>query len=1409
MFAELELLALLESDPPSNHVVAEEDGQHPIVEVQEPEQARVEQEPHDRPDGAIDQLDVDRDAELDDLQMLVQLGANPKHKHQQRSWDLLNHARAAKKQKSLEQQVSTLKAVVAAEKAKLITVAAEYPLVAKTLGLSRDPGVGEERAKHLCRLAFMPSLKGNISCRNKQNRACAVVSRVLQAELDRYSEVFFGPVVEELAGDAAPACDAPAVRPLSVKLLGWEWDETSQRLQALRKGALRGERKPLHQVSVQVMVQKGVLVRYEYDSSAFRTVSSEPYFVKARQLELQTADYLLHAMLSSMPIDISNLVVLNTIAANQEALVLAFACDRASANKSSLRWMFNIFESPSLDRSVLAVAEPCAAHGVALSKARAVEGKALVATASSFTCLSKNWRFMDALRDSIIDLVSKHLTIKREARPRDHVEATRRLIQVLFGDLLVAMSENKCRKGPSQFEQDLGELCQRMSLLPGCGLEQLCHYCWVEVGSSEFKDGLAEGSACCRDRDEAISKVAVPLINLVINSSWTNAAASRWTYVSSTFRRLCLGFACHGLLQQALRDTQVYWNCAGSMEATLQRAIAADSGDFHSRSRLRLLRVVQGFCQEGCCIRVGIVLATLLVVDKILFRILGNGEKGSRATVADMVSIDKSPIARASQDLLSMLASWGPGSRAWEIVEVLGCDFGDESMRKFARSQIMHLCAGLVDVFELRYSLPPYTLLQTFTSPQVTFEQKSCAFEGARQMHPHCRSLFLKRLLELCPTMDAMLSKGAHILRAWAAGATISVDFSERSHAQMRCDMRSSGRAKSASASAGRVFCQQVRADIVGRKLPDPSMGGRGGLNFKELDSDEGRAEPKEKAQGGNPYFDYLNFSVQNYKETMFANKKMTEDDMKKVRARVRAKWEVMSVEERESWLALYRARRMHDAVVAVLEASGGSLAEPQAKLPLWFLPSGEGELALPLGDLAASSKAFSEEDRRKIFDDPGLRVMGPVPRRASSMPKVVDGRDVVFGCGHSRQNICRHTLGPEVQVAMDQLCSRLNAFVGGLGVDVAKQGHTLLWLRALPTEAPVAQLAIDMVLLLADSWYSPTMQYWGRCALAVEPEQLLFSMPDFPCLVVVARKQNRATTMFEEVDIATSDEIAHEAALMRRSWELRQLEYSMQATANLLEMRIIGAREVLEVGRTRRKKTVRADTFDSALFLSDDPIAVGTLQGAPSCSPAGLPGEGPEVDVGALAAVGDGEPSDMIADVLDCDAGVAEEAAFEDEVLAEVSPYRDDPSLFQEDFANADFEDEASEEQAVDVAEGVLDPQAGARSCMVSGLGYVSTPLQPWCQKPNVGRITTWPANQPLSWRSVSMTCYMHSSCKTPARRRGHVTDAQLLTWLFSMAPLPPGTPTDVSRAKVAEHKALFAAIEAESSGGASGSGS
>ncbi len=182
-------------------------------------------------------------------------------------------------------------------------------------------------------------------------------------------------------------------------------------------------------------------------------------------------------------------------------------------------------------------------------------------------------------------------------------------------------------------------------------------------------------------------------------------------------------------------------------------------------------------------------------------------------------------------------------------------------------------------------------------------------------MPAHCRPWFLDRLLHLCPTAPSMLSKGQHVLRAWNEGCGVSIDGSERSHAQHRTDMKSNGRARSSTVAANRVFVQSVRADMIRRGMRDPglppsalSSSSSSGPGCSAVGGEvPGARQQQQKRPGGNPEF--LNHSWKIYQQTFSPNLPMSAEARQHVQEQARGAWGNMSSDEQGLWRCIHVGR--------------------------------------------------------------------------------------------------------------------------------------------------------------------------------------------------------------------------------------------------------------------------------------------------------------------------------------------------------------------------------------------------------------------------------------------------------------------------------------------------------------------
>ena len=181
-----------------------------------------------------------------------------------------------------------------------------------------------------------------------------------------------------------------------------------------------------------------------------------------------------------------------------------------------------------------ATCEPCAAHGMALTKGRP-RGSSLdiVGCAHSFACFMRSWKASQAFRDQLIAIVSKSLIIKHEPRPAENIMKTKRLIKLLYNDEHVTdtnwLHKRRTKDGHSK-KSPLLEDVEALGSVVDLGVGDLSTVTFWAHGL-----GLEAAFACSSQEGRQVIRAAcvedfvVPLFNLLVNRSWDSSAVSRCT----------------------------------------------------------------------------------------------------------------------------------------------------------------------------------------------------------------------------------------------------------------------------------------------------------------------------------------------------------------------------------------------------------------------------------------------------------------------------------------------------------------------------------------------------------------------------------------------------------------------------------------------------------------------------------------------------------------------------------------------------------------------------------------------------------------------------------------------------------------------------------------------------------------
>lgn len=518
----------------------------------------------------------------------------------------------------------------------------------------------------------------------------------------------------------------------------------------------------------------------------------------------------------------------------------------------------------------------------------------------------------------------------------------------------------------------------------------------------------------------------------------------------------------------------------------------------------------------------------------------------------------------------------------------------------------------------------------------------------------HCLSLFCRRLKLNFPSPEALLGGGRVVVQAMLKGNFVAIDFSERAHARLRVDLRSTGRSKNFTVSNNRMLCQNTRAAMKNTldKAPAkdislvalPSFGaspGGGNAVVGRSSGDGGSTDQAQRKKGGNPYFQFLNHKRQSFKAHRAPDRPLTQQELGTIQRQSRLEWEAMDGEAREPWRHMFAA-----SLMSVPGGAPALLPEPAAEIAhngLWGTGRGS-QSACPFSEsMLCQYKAQSNFQQREqdAFADPSLKVTS-LDMQPGDNP---DTQRDLFGCFACKKNVCRESLDGLMHDRVVKLTMLLNRFIDSMGVAVAQSGELLVRLH-LPAASSGDNRPRDAVGLVTDARFKPKMQFIAKCSLMGESASIICNFPAaFPVDIQIDSSTCRLSPLHAALDIVTSDEWALELSTFGAGWEIQRLQWADIVDDTLLHLKVLGSgpkfQDTAKPPPIRRQgwSAMPADVFEG------DPIELGRAAGgstslAPEAQADRLDDDGPQGGHQQRGASGDLLPDpeaaeDMVADDL------------------------------------------------------------------------------------------------------------------------------------------------------------------------------
>lgn len=764
-----------------------------------------------------------------DLDRLAALGhrrqVGERRRFEQRSADLMAHARQALERQRHQQAMASAQVVISDQSAQLASVQQSFPEVARVVGIKRArvapssssatesgrKAMSAPRAAHLIRSSYLEKVPRGLGV--KHDRLVAFASDlVLHAQAQGLAKL----VLRCAQFRACAAADC-----VNVCMLGYSHESDSTH-QSLAQHMLQLAGRPTKQrLRTEIVNQRGTLhllvmvlrrssgevldeasATFDWHSSSIVIVEKGSRFI-ARALQLGMPFCLGEAGWEGW----------------RDALDIAFDAvivdqhgDRGSNNFPAFRHNASILGEAA---AVMNDVSTCEIHSLQNMKNSIAQVRFDVGKMFSLSNALKVASYHTSLLNTLY--WQAHNTVLRIVARPPAVEQDdlRLLVQALFE--VDAPRHQRAGGKPSYLLGDLQLLCQ----VPLHGLQGLAHDDEATAGISAevtrihycFDESTA--GPCCVDDNECFEKIAVAHINTFCSATFDLVSLSRFTSVAKSRKKLILG-----LMNERMFISAASF-CArrvvgGGENPSVPTVSAADNrpeeigsgvDDAHITHRTRLGRLAQWFNSRGFLYSLPIAEATESIIDKMQYDLFGFD--GKSIDPLEFCS-EHSPIGAALDALWGLASSWecdrnGP----WQVLVLSGWrDFSSQDVRMLARSHCLGLSAELDQRFDRKFSNLPWALAKLVRS-DVSQADKTAVCQGIIAALDCQLPVFVKAFRQRFPALPEMLSPHAEgVIKVWLAGKRLSTKSSELGHASER-------RALAAASAPGRSFIPHARRDLM------------------------------------------------------------------------------------------------------------------------------------------------------------------------------------------------------------------------------------------------------------------------------------------------------------------------------------------------------------------------------------------------------------------------------------------------------------------------------------------------------------------------------------------------------------------------------------------------------------------
>ena len=454
------------------------------------------------------------------------------------------------------------------------------------------------------------------------------------------------------------------------------------------------------------------------------------------------------------------------------------------------------------------------------------------------------------------------------------------------------------------------------------------HWCNIKLPAT-LRGGVAF-QPCCSTSAESVAKVRRAMHNWICGRSWRVDAENRWMHLDDLARRFLVGCLPCDLIVRIIRDLQTVWSVDASLETALTNALRTNPEDWTSRRKLRVLRIAKTLCQPRVPQLLAIASVTHGTINLVLHELLGGGKDRPRITLHEMIFPDTSPVVAAHAKFIEVMQNWSSSNVLLNLLTLLGCDYADASLRLRARAHFLRGDAGLAQFFTFRMSRPPYSCVRIQFEDEMDQGMIDLAVNDLFTTPLECLPHMCREWRRRYKTRAMFVRDGPEAVWQWATSTKLLIDFSERSHGQMRQSLKSKGPGKDRTMAVDHMVCRQLHAehmqrpsaseptaiavmDVAREKVNDLGAASSSSSTLVHWGKSKDQAACGRKRKGlASPAVTFANNYRQSYKQLHSPGAKLTRDQMEDLEQKIAKEWDAISQspEGYEAWKHESHAQR-------------------------------------------------------------------------------------------------------------------------------------------------------------------------------------------------------------------------------------------------------------------------------------------------------------------------------------------------------------------------------------------------------------------------------------------------------------------------------------------------------------------